>query len=271
MDIPKIIHLCWFSNEPYPALIEKCIDSWRKVLPDYEIKCWTYEMAVQTGIPFVKEALSERKWAFAADVIRVYALYNEGGIYMDSDIFLKRRFDCFLTNNFVSFQEYHPNLLKRNTIKADGTRMQENGPIPGIGIQAAFMASMPQHNILKNILEYYINNSFLLGGGKLNMDIIAPSIYAMEAEKLGYLYLDKTQHIGDITVYESKYLAGCLSEDNQDAFAIHCCNNSWKNQSFSAILINWIQFLMSKVGIKKKKLPLEYLSSLVDNGEEMVG
>ena len=85
--IPKIIHLCWFSSDPYPVEIKICLDSWRRVLPDYEIKLWDMAAARAIGIPFVNEALDERRWAFAGDVVRFYAVWKYGGVYMDSDIF----------------------------------------------------------------------------------------------------------------------------------------------------------------------------------------
>jgi mannosyltransferase OCH1-like enzyme len=91
--IPKVIHLCWFSNDPFPVEIKVCIDTWKRLLPDYTIKRWTYEDAAAMNCAFVNEALAERKWTYAADVIRFYALLKDGGIYMDSDIFLKKRFD----------------------------------------------------------------------------------------------------------------------------------------------------------------------------------
>lgn len=88
MRIPKVIHLCWFSGDEYPDIIKKCIDSWRRVLPDFEIKIWTKEMALETNILYVKEAISVRKWAFAADVIRLWAVYHEGGVYIWIVIFI---------------------------------------------------------------------------------------------------------------------------------------------------------------------------------------
>lgn len=80
--IPKTIHLCWFSTDPYPVEIKVCLNSWKQILPDYTIKLWTYKDAQAIGIPYVNEALSARKWAFAADVVRFYAVYTEGGVYM---------------------------------------------------------------------------------------------------------------------------------------------------------------------------------------------
>lgn len=108
MRIPKVIHLCWFSGDEYPDIIKKCIDSWRRVLPDFEIKIWTKEMALETNILYVKEAISVRKWAFAADVIRLWAVYHEGGVYMDSDIYILQRFDAFIKTNWY----FSKNIMK---------------------------------------------------------------------------------------------------------------------------------------------------------------
>lgn len=88
--IPKIIHLCWFSEESFPVEIKICLASWKRILPDYTIRLWTYADALAIGCDYVSEALSVKKWAFAADVIRFYAIYKEGGIYMDSDMLLKK-------------------------------------------------------------------------------------------------------------------------------------------------------------------------------------
>lgn len=88
---PKIIHLCWFSKDPYPLEIKICLASWKRVLPDYTVRVWTYEDAKAIGCKYIDQALSVRKWAFAADVVRFYAVYKEGGVYMDSDIYLRKR------------------------------------------------------------------------------------------------------------------------------------------------------------------------------------
>ena len=84
--IPKIIHLCWFSNDPYPVEIKVCLDSWKRLLPDFEVRLWDYDAAKAIGIPFIDEALANRKWAFAADVVRFYAVWKEGGVYMSAGL-----------------------------------------------------------------------------------------------------------------------------------------------------------------------------------------
>ncbi len=77
--IPKIIHYCWFSGDEYPPLIKKCIKSWKKKLPDYEIKLWDANSFDFDSVPYVKDALAHKKYAFVSDYIRLYALYNYGG------------------------------------------------------------------------------------------------------------------------------------------------------------------------------------------------
>ncbi|MDR3128763.1 MAG: hypothetical protein LBU03_00695 [Tannerellaceae bacterium] len=109
MAIPKKIHWCWLSKDPLPPRVKKCLKSWKRVMPDYEIICWDKERFDIDSVQFVKDACAARKWAFAADYIRLYAVYTEGGIYLDSDVLVFRRFDCFLNHGAFSGIEFHPN------------------------------------------------------------------------------------------------------------------------------------------------------------------
>lgn len=94
--IPKIIHLCWLSGDPYPDKIRCCIDSWKEFLPDFEIMLWDTKRFDVNSMPWTRQAFEARKYAFAADYIRLYAVYNYGGIYFDSDVEVIRSFDEFL-------------------------------------------------------------------------------------------------------------------------------------------------------------------------------
>lgn len=94
--IPKVIHYCWLSGDPFPADIQECIDSWKKFLPDYEIVCWDTKRFDMDSCKWVKQAFEAGKYAFAADYIRLYALYHHGGIYMDSDVLVYKPFDDLL-------------------------------------------------------------------------------------------------------------------------------------------------------------------------------
>ena len=84
--IPKLIHYSWFSGEPYPQFLQECMDTWRKVLPDYEFMLWDAEKLAECHNVFANEAASVKKWAFAADFVRLYAVYHYGGIWLDTDV-----------------------------------------------------------------------------------------------------------------------------------------------------------------------------------------
>lgn len=94
--IPKIIHYCWISGDVFPEKIQMCYDSWKKYLPDYEFVIWDYEKVHALNVRWCEEAIACKKYAFVADYIRFYALYNYGGIYLDSDVEVLKPFDDLL-------------------------------------------------------------------------------------------------------------------------------------------------------------------------------
>lgn len=94
--IPKIIHYCWLSDDPFPLTIEKCVNSWGKYLPDYEFVLWDKKRFDISSNIWVRQAYEKKKYAFAADYIRLYALYTYGGIYLDSDVQVLKTFDDLL-------------------------------------------------------------------------------------------------------------------------------------------------------------------------------
>ena len=100
--IPKVIHYCWFGRNPLPPLAIKCIESWKKYCPDYEIKEWNEDNFDLDLFPYTREAYDNRKFAFVTDVVRLYALYHEGGVYMDTDVEVLKPIDCFLTHHAFS-------------------------------------------------------------------------------------------------------------------------------------------------------------------------
>ena len=95
--IPKKIHYCWFGRGPMPALAQRCIDSWHKFMPDYEYKLWNEDNFDINSVPYVQEAYESRKFAFVTDYVRLYALYTEGGIYMDTDVEVLKPYDDLLS------------------------------------------------------------------------------------------------------------------------------------------------------------------------------
>ena len=100
--IPKVIHYCWFGRGELPPLAKKCLDSWKKFCPDYEIKEWNEDNFNLDSYPYAREAYDKRKFAFVTDVVRLYALYHEGGIYMDTDVEVLKPLDRFLSHHAFS-------------------------------------------------------------------------------------------------------------------------------------------------------------------------
>lgn len=102
MSIPKIIHYCWFGGGKKPELALKCIESWKKFCPDYQIIEWNESNFNINYCDYTREAYQTKKWAFVSDVARLYALVSCGGIYMDTDVEVVKPLDIFLNNKAFS-------------------------------------------------------------------------------------------------------------------------------------------------------------------------
>ena len=106
MSIPKVIHYCWFGKAEMPKLTKKCIKSWEKYCPDYEIICHTEENFDITQNRYMREAFEAKKWAFVSDYARLKIIYDNGGIYLDTDVELIKPIDELLKNKgFMGFDE----------------------------------------------------------------------------------------------------------------------------------------------------------------------
>lgn len=233
--IPKKIHFCWLSGDKIPSKIGKCIDSWKRVMPDYEIIKWDTNKFNIESHPFVLGAYKLRKWAFAADYIRLYALYTEGGIYLDSDVIVRKKFDEFLKLNFFTAIEFHKQVFEEENgqqlLNSDGTSKKTWTPIPGIGIQAAIMGSLKGLPYVYDCLNFYNDKQFVYTNNSFNITALAPAIFAMIAEKYGFKYVDEEQILSDnMTIFPSSVFAGTLEEMTQESYAVHLCNGSWRNK-----------------------------------------
>lgn len=106
MSIPKVIHYCWFGKGKMPAIAEKCIKSWKKYCPDYEIVCHNEENFDITENKYAREAYEAGKWAFVSDYVRLKVLYDEGGIYLDTDVELIKPLDPLVENGgYMGFDD----------------------------------------------------------------------------------------------------------------------------------------------------------------------
>ena len=109
--IPKKIHYCWFGGNPLTESAQKCIDSWKKYCPDYEIICWNEENYDVNNHLYTKEAYKHKAYAFVSDYARLEIIYNHGGIYMDTDVEVKRNLDPLLYNRaYCAFSNHVPRI-----------------------------------------------------------------------------------------------------------------------------------------------------------------
>lgn len=211
--IPKTIHLLWFSNDPFPVEIKMCLDTWKKVIPDYTVRRWSYDDIKNIPIPFLHEALDARVWAFAADVVRFWAVYHEGGVYMDSDIFLYKRFDEFLPQGDDAFVTFNEKWWDDDT---------------DFGIQAAFFIGTKGSTFCKAMLDYYSTQHFKNTDGTFNMTV-SPKIMRSVANNYGYVMEEREQHLSVLTVYPTKFLTpGKKPKRDKEAFAMHRVYHSWR-------------------------------------------
>lgn len=215
--IPKIIHYCWFSGDKKPALIRKCIRSWKKYLPDYEIRCWDGNSFDFDSVQFTREAMSVKKYAAAADYIRLYALYNYGGIYLDSDVEVFRSLDSFLDNTFFSGYEFFDKYE----------------------IEAGILGSVKGFPYLKECMEYYETTPFIHDDGIYDIyKNQAPGILTENAIKYGYEPTGQEQlttkglHLYPRTVFSNEAYS-CKTFDLQNdidisgLYALHHNMGAW--------------------------------------------
>ena len=232
--IPKIIHLTWFSGEEFPPKLKDCINTWKCVLPDFEIKLWNMEMALSLNIPYVNEALDAKKWAFAGDVIRAYAVWKYGGVYMDTDIYLLKRFDEFLKYPIVFFMETNAKRWELSKsyelVNPDGYCLYPDRFVKGRQIQAAMFMAEKGHWCLKEIIDYYRTAHFLHDDGSLGTDLISPWIYSKVLERFGFRYVDKDQYFKDIRVFNSSYVGFSKYEIENNTISLHLAEHAWDSR-----------------------------------------
>lgn len=212
--IPKIIHYCWFGNGEKSELIERCMDSWKKYMPDYEIIEWNENNFDVNFIPFVKQAYINKKWAFVSDYVRAYALYNYGGIYLDTDVEITNTFDDFLPHGaFSGFEK------------------------KGLSFTAVWGAKA-KHHWPKKVLDFYERLHF---NNQINTNIITAILekdYGIDKS------IDDLQiYNNDVYIYPSNYFCVEMFKN----YAIHHFEGSWddnKSISYKDYLVD--SFYMSK-------------------------
>lgn len=196
--IPKIIHYCWFGGKPLPELALRCIESWRKYLPDYEIRQWNEENFDVNMIPFTAEAYRQRKFAFVSDYARFWILYKCGGVYFDTDVEVIRPMDDIIERGcFIGF-EVDPDGENSPGMYAPRYSFGVN---PGLGTGFSI-----KHPFLQKMIKLYSSLTFQ----ETTMTPWLKTVVAYTTEALmneGLKNIKGIQQVGDIIVYPREYFA----------------------------------------------------------------
>ena len=255
--IPKKIHYVWLGRKKLPLEARYFIKSWKKHMPDYEIKCWDEDSFDCNSVPWVKEAIEHKMWAFAADFIRLYAVYTEGGIYMDTDVEVLRPFDKFLNYSFFSSAEIHPGFETMGKTKLDENflPLNEGEAIHCFGILSAIMGVEKGNVLIKDCLSYYKDLKFIDSNGSMFVKIIIPDIIGIQAVKYGFRYKDEDQLLkNNMIIFNSSVLVGSISKLAKESYAIHYCEGTWRQQWWprrKKIVYTIIKAIKNFFGIKQ--------------------
>jgi len=204
--IPKIIHYCWFGENPYPEVVEKCKLSWEKYLPDFEIVEWNEKNFDINSNIFVKEAYEAKKFAFVSDYVRLYVLYNYGGIYLDSDVEVIKPLNPFLQHKAFTGGE------------------SDNTCVTGT------MGAEKNHPWIKKLLDYYDNRSFLQEGDYISntkiITKITKEMYGFESSS-HYVNFNDELHIYPFDFFCAKDFETGKIKITNNTYTIHHFNGSW--------------------------------------------
>lgn len=187
--IPRTIHYCWFGGNPLPKSAVKCIDSWKRFFPDYEIKEWNESNFDVNAIDYTRQAYERKKYAFVSDYARFWLLYNYGGLYFDTDVEVIRPMDDIIEKGPFMGIEVPAN-------EADGILPMV---APGLGLGAE-----PKMGFYQEVLDYYENLAFVDDNGI----IIPGTVVSHNTSVLKNNGLQPTnivQKVAGITIYPQDY------------------------------------------------------------------
>lgn len=227
--IPKKIHYCWYGGKPLPKLAEKCLASWRKYCPDYEIIRWDESNTDMESNQYVREAYQAKKWAFITDYVRLKVLYDYGGVYMDTDVQLIAPLDEFLDNpGFSGFENEHQ-------------------------VPTGIMAAEQGNAFIEILLRDYDNRPFLNVDGTPDLTTNVDTITRLAVEK-GLRLNNELQSVGDFMFYPFDYF--CPKDFRtlkvhitKNTVAIHHFAGSWGNPFWHHFKRTVKRFLPEKLSL----------------------
>lgn len=199
--IPKIIHYCWLSSDPIPDDLNKYMSHWKEILTDYEFVKWDFSKFDKLSSDWVSEAFDNKKYAFACDYIRLYAIYNFGGIYMDMDIEVVKSFDTLLNKSEMFAYEGKKNC----------------------GIEAGCFGAEKNNPFVCQCLNYYKGKHFVKENGDLDT-VPLPQIMQKIYNDNHYKF-----KLYDCDFFTAKSFNTGVVRKTVNTYAVHHFAGSWKN------------------------------------------
>ena len=210
--IPKIIHYCWFGRGEKPELAKKCIASWRRFCPDFEIREWNEDNCGDLAIPFMAEAYAAKKYAFVSDVMRLVVLEQYGGVYFDTDVEVLRDISPLLEDEgFIGFEN---------------DQFVNSGQV---------LAAIPHHPVIGAMIAEYKTLHFLNPDGSINA-VGCPHLNSDVMERFGLVRNGQEQLVAGIHVYPEDYFnpmdstTGKLTK-TEHTYSVHWYSMSWLGKS----------------------------------------
>ena len=209
---PKIIHYCWFGNNSKPTSVLKYIENWKSVLPDYEIVEWNESNFDINVCDYTKQAYEQKKFAFVSDYARLFALFHQGGIYLDTDVEICKDPSDFIQDSDITFGMEKFNFVATST-----------------------MMTIPKTDFIKNFMQSYHEREFVLSDGSLDLTTNVENLTKRLID-IGLIQENQQQILksnGDtISVLKQEYLSpydyvNLIDNRTTNTFTIHHFGNSW--------------------------------------------
>ena len=241
--IPKIIHYCWFGYNQKPRSVEKCIQSWKRYMPDYQIVEWNEKnYDIQAAPLYVRQAYDARKWAFVTDYVRLWIIYNYGGVYLDTDVEVIRSWNQLLSHRcFIGRQ-------------------------PGYQVNTgAGFGAEKKHPAIKRMMDDYENIPFIDESGEMDL-LTCPSRNSQWLFECGLQKEDVYQEIEGVAIYPINYFSPMDAwtrrlKVTKNTYSIHHCDASWSNtetkqlkrkrkaESYKADAIDFVKHIPNRICI----------------------